>query len=116
MAIERHTTSGFQVFRVTDTLGLQSSIGELEDMVRDALNEGEKHIAVSFTPASRLYSNTISVLIRCISYAEEKGVKLTLVVPNEHIMSSVRLVGLVGLVDVCGSEERLGEDGHHSAD
>ncbi|MBD3242010.1 MAG: STAS domain-containing protein [Chitinivibrionales bacterium] len=110
MAIDKYSRNGFQIFRITDTLGLQSNIADLEELIRDALEQGERRIAISFTPASRLYSNTISVLIRCISHAEERGVKLTLVVPNEHIMISVRLVGLVGMVDICGSEERLGAE------
>jgi ABC-type transporter Mla MlaB component len=108
MAIEAIVKNGCRVFRAGEDLGLRSSISELEGMVREALNAGERDIAVSFTANSRLYSNTIAVLVRCISHAEEKSVKLTMVVPNENIMSSIVLVGLSGLVTVVHSEDELG--------
>lgn len=107
MAIERLEQNGFVVFRIREDLGLRSSIAGLEDTVRATIEGGATNVAVSFTPNSHLYSNTIAVLIRCISYAEEKGLKLTLVVPNESIMGSVNLVGLSGLVNTCASESDL---------
>jgi anti-anti-sigma regulatory factor len=107
MGIESVERNGFSVFRIAEDLGLRSTISELEQLIITAMNNGGKHVAVSFTPNSHLYSNTIAILIRCISHAEEKGVRLTLVVPNESIMSSVMLVGLNSLVNIVRSEESL---------
>jgi ABC-type transporter Mla MlaB component len=107
MAIDSFEKNGFRVFRIREDLGLRSDIAELENMVKDAFESGHCRIAVSFTPNSHLYSATIAILIRCISHAEEKGSKLTLVVPNESIMSSVMLVGLAGLVETVHSEDEL---------
>jgi ABC-type transporter Mla MlaB component len=111
MAIDSFEKNGFQVFRIREDLGLRSNIAEVEEMVKGALDNACRRIAISFTPNSHLYSATIAVLIRCISHAEEKGMRLTLVVPNESIMSSVMLVGLAGLVDTVRSEDELTEKG-----
>ena len=107
MGINTIEHNGFRVFRIAEDLGLRSTISELEQAVCTALDEGRTAIAVSFTPGSHLYSNTIAILIRCISRSEEKNVKLTLVVPNESIMSSVMLVGLNSLVHIVRCEEEL---------
>jgi len=107
MAIESAVKNGYRIFRTGEDLGLRSNISALEGLVKDSLGAGERHIAVSFTADSRLYSNTIAVLVRCISHAEEKSVKLTMVIPNENIMSSLVLVGLSTLVSVVRSEDEL---------
>jgi len=107
MSIDTLECNGYRVFRIAEDLGLRSTISELEQLVCSALDDGCQHIAVSFTPGSHLYSNTIAILIRCISRAEEKSVRLTIVVPNESIMSSVMLVGLNSLVDIVRSEDEL---------
>jgi anti-anti-sigma regulatory factor len=107
MGIDSLERNGYRVFRIAEDLGLRSTISELEQLVLSAMDENQNRIAVSFTPGSHLYSNTIAILIRCISRAEEKGIKLTLVVPNESIMSSVMLVGLNSLVHIVRSEDEL---------
>jgi anti-anti-sigma factor len=108
MAIESTTSNGYHVFRIRDDLGLQSNIAELEDLITAILEADDLPVAVSFTENSHLFSSTIAVLIRCVSLVEDKGQKLTLVVPNESIMSSLMVLGLKDLVVVCRSEDELG--------
>jgi anti-anti-sigma factor len=75
----------YQVLQIEEELNVISDLTELRFLIRGYLNQGKKHIAVSFINASYIYSGAIAVLIDCFKLIKEKNGDLCLVESNPDI-------------------------------
>lgn len=75
----------YQVLQIEEELNVISDLTELRFLIKGYLNQGKKHIAVSFVNASYIYSGAIAVLIDCFKLIKEDNGDLCLVESNPDI-------------------------------
>ena len=102
------TTKGsYKVITIHDSLKVISDLTSLKSEIEKTLRKGERHIAVSFSDASYLYSGAISVLVTCYRMVREEGGDLCIIEPQGRVMELLIQMNIDRLIDIYESEDQL---------
>jgi anti-anti-sigma factor len=88
----------YHIFRIEEELNVISDLSELRFLIQGYLHQGKRHIAVSFTDASYIYSGAIAVLIDCYKKIKGDNGELCIVEPHAEIVSIFQFLNLDQLV------------------
>lgn len=107
--VETLWKSGYYVVRVLDdNPGERGDLAELLSIVRQAISNGNKNIAVVFARSAFLYTRSIAALIRCYAMIDDAGGVFAVVAPNPHLMHAIELAGIHTVIKTFISEDQLG--------
>jgi ABC-type transporter Mla MlaB component len=107
MEISAHTSNGYWVLRVEQTVGLTSDVSDIQNAIMEAFNDGNVHLAVSFCRDSFLSSRTLALLIESAEKATSIGGSFTVIAPNTQIKEVLAVFELGCTLKTVGSEEEL---------
>jgi hypothetical protein len=108
MLYDIYDKNGYKVIKFNQDLGLNSDISELVNEVRKGLGLGSRDFAVWFTPGTFLYTRTIAVLVQCFELIRNRKGSMAIIAANEDILYTLRIIGFLNFVKLCGSDEVLG--------
>jgi anti-anti-sigma factor len=94
MKIDISKRGTYQVLHIEEELNVISDLTELRFLIKGYLNQGKKHIAVSFVNASYIYSGAIAVLIDCFKLIREDDGDLCIVESNPEIHTILKTLHL----------------------
>ena len=109
MEIETINQNSYIVLQIKEDLSPKSDLTVLKDQIKAYLDSGSIKIALSFTEKSYFHTQTISALVQCVEYVNEKGGKLAIINPNAEIRDVLDTISLDKLVDVFPSIESIGK-------
>jgi len=102
------TTKGYyQVLRIEEELAVIADLSELTYLVKGYLKQGKRHIAVSFTDASYIYSGALAVLIECYKELSEGEGELCIIEPNQNLKDIFTSLNIDRILKVYESEDDL---------
>jgi hypothetical protein len=107
MRIHSFEKHGFMIFQFQEIIHLNSSISDLENLVRNAAKAGFKFIAVSFHPESDLSSLSISSLVKCGFLLQDAGGRFVVLSPGKQIYDLVNDLELSSIIGIAENEEEL---------
>lgn len=107
MNIQSYDKSGYRVFDLTDDVVFNTDLTVLTESVRNVLVDGVVHIALRFTKASYLYTESIAVLVECLEFIQEKQGSMAIISPNQDILDVLRVIGFESIIQVCNSDQEL---------
>ncbi len=110
MQLETREKNGYRVIRIGENISGGTDFTELKNLVLQLVQQGHVYLALSFTTESYFYSSAISALVQCLGMVREHGGKLAIVQPNDGMIDTLRIVGLLKMINVHRSEETLGND------
>ena len=71
-----------------------ADLSELRYLVRGYIRQGKRHIAVSFTDSSYIYSGALAVLVECCRELKEGDGELCIIEPNQEIKDIIYSLNL----------------------
>ncbi len=108
MLIRSSTKNGYQVLKVIEGYDGAFNLEEIQALLKEYLECGDKKIALSFSSESPLDSKPIRILVACNQMVRAHGGTLGVICPDEHITSVLQITGLVDEVRIFSSEEDVG--------
>ena len=109
MKIETYQKRGYQVIRIFEEWDVISDLSELRDLVVGYLNRGRKHLAVSFSDASYIYSGALKILINCHKLVKEQEGSLSIIEPNPKLLNILDALSINHVISIYVSEDFLPE-------
>lgn len=97
--------SGVQVIRLRGRLTLGDAVDSFREALEVSMENGNYRIAINFSEVPLMDSSGIGVLVRNQTTAKQLGGAIKLVQPTEFILKTLKMVGLLNLFDVYGSED-----------
>lgn len=107
MKIETYPRGKYRIIRIFNEQKVISDLTELSALVQGYIANGTKHVAISFSCASYLFSDPISVLVNCYKKIKDVQGTLCLIEPQEELLDLLRQLNLDSLVDIYNSEDEL---------
>jgi anti-anti-sigma factor len=107
MKIEISQRGTYQVLQIEEELNVISDLTELRFLIRGYLNQGKKHIAVSFVNASYIYSGAIAILIDCFKLIKEEGGDLCIIESNPELRTILQTLHLDQIIKMHKSLDDL---------
>ncbi|MBD3390572.1 MAG: STAS domain-containing protein [Chitinivibrionales bacterium] len=107
MKMEITTRGYYQILRIEEELAVIADLSELTYLVKGYLKQGKRHIAVSFTDASYIYSGALAVLIECYKELSEGEGELCIIEPNQNLKDIFASLNINKVLNVYESEEDL---------
>lgn len=107
MNLKTNRKGQFCLLRVCEDLKINMDLSDLEILVHEKINHGERNIAVAFTEASCLYTRSIALLIRCMQFVRDSGGRFAIVEPNEWMLDTLDLINVDGFIDIFFSEAEI---------
>ena len=107
MKIQVYSRGVWRILKIEEDLKVVAELSELRFLVEGYVNVGKRHIAVSFTNASYIYSGALAVLIECYRKIKEGRGELCILEPNDDIRGVVHRLGVDRLIKMYESEEQL---------
>jgi anti-anti-sigma regulatory factor len=108
MVIESVKKGDFRLFRINQDLTIYSDLSILKEVIQNALLNGEKYIALRFSPTSIFSSQAVTVLIACIEMVKECGGKVAIVKANPSLKHLLSIIDLENAIHSFESEVGLG--------
>jgi len=107
MKIDISQRGAFQILRIEEDLNVISDLSELRFLINGYLRQGRRHIAVSFTSASYIYSGAIAVLIDVFKQVKEENGELCILEPHPEILSIFHALHLDQFLPIYSSVDDL---------
>lgn len=107
MKIQVYSRGVWQILKIEEDLKVIADLSELQFLVEGYVKVGKRHIAVSFTNSSYIYSGALAVLIECYRKIKDGKGELCLIEPNDDIRGVVHRLGVDRLIKMYESEEEL---------
>jgi hypothetical protein len=104
------TMGDFAVIRVPDRAPNDGDLLRPDHVtaVEGLLAGGSRKIAIFFEETSSLpRSRQISILVRCIKIAKEKGAQLSIIAPDASLRSLFSELGFAEMITIYSSEEDM---------
>ncbi|MBD3419224.1 MAG: hypothetical protein GF398_03810 [Chitinivibrionales bacterium] len=108
MDIRTTVVKGYHLLSIKWEIGARTDISALEKLIRS--RKDMQNVALEFTENSCLYTNSISVILKCHEIVKRRKGKLAVVNPNEFISYALRTVGIANFMDVYASVEDIGKE------
>lgn len=107
MKIESNHYKGYRIIDVKDDIGLYTDMRNVKELIEKCLQQNEMNFALSFTENSYLPADCIAIIVSCLEMIIEKGGELSIIKPNEDIISTLRTLSIDGLVKTYQSKEEI---------
>jgi len=108
MRIDIYQKNIYHIFRIQEDVGLHSDLSELKQQIDRKLLEGARHIVVSFTKNSYLYTRSIAVLIACLESIKDHDGSLAIMEANKDIFDILSVIDFDKMIKIVKSESELG--------
>ena len=107
MKIDISQRGTYQILKIEEDLNVISDLSELRFLIQGYLHQGKRHIAVSFTGASYIYSGAIAVLIDIFKQIKEENGQLCILEPHSEIVSIFNSLHLDKFIPVYATIDEL---------
>ncbi|NLG16308.1 MAG: STAS domain-containing protein [Fibrobacter sp.] len=107
MKIDIGQHGAYQILKIEEDLNVISDLSELRFLINGYLHQGKRHIAISFTGASYIYSGALAVLIDIFKQVKEKDGELCILEPHPEILSIFHALHLDQFLPIYTSIEKL---------
>jgi anti-anti-sigma regulatory factor len=107
MQISKYTKFGHLILNVEERIGLTSDIGGLRNALKEAFEEGNMHVALSFPHDSFLSSRFLALLIENAERANSSGGSFTVIAPNAQILEVLEIFGYSWTLRTVADEKDL---------
>jgi len=107
MKIDIHPRGIYQILKIEEELNVISDLSELRFLIEGYLRQGKRHIAVSFTNASYIYSGAIAVLIDCYKKIKEGNGDLCIIESHNEILQIFRFLNIDKFISIFPSEREI---------
>jgi anti-anti-sigma factor len=107
MQIKITKHGAYQVLRFHEAPAVIDDLTELRYLVKGYIDQGKRHIAVSFTDASYFYSGALGVLVECYLELKDGEGELCVIEPNQKLKDVFKAVNLDKIFKVYESENDL---------
>jgi anti-anti-sigma regulatory factor len=107
MKILKYTKFGHRILNVEERIGLTSDILDLKNSLREAFEEGNMHVALSFPHDSFLSSRFLALLIENAEKANTIGGSFTVIAPNAQILEVLDIFGFSWTLRTVQNEKDL---------
>lgn len=109
MKIEITNRGYYQILRIQEELSVIADLSELTYLIRGYIKQGKKHIAVSFSDASYIYSGALAVLIDCYRELRDGEGELCIIEPNPNLKDIFKSLNIEKVIKIYESENDLPE-------
>ncbi len=106
MKIEFYSSGVYKVLKISD-YEVISHLEELQLLIDGYLAEKEKHIAISFSNASYLYSGAVAALVSCLKKLKDADGDMCILEPNGEIYELLSQMGISQIMPIYTSESEL---------
>ncbi len=106
MKIEIYSSGVYKVLKISE-YEVISHLQELQLLVDGYLAEKEKHIAISFSDASYLYSGAVAALVSCLKKLKDADGDMCILEPNGEIYELLSQMGISQIMPIYTSENEL---------
>ncbi|MGE5671093.1 MAG: STAS domain-containing protein [Fibrobacterota bacterium] len=106
MKIELYSSGVYKVLKISD-YEIISHLEELRYLVDGYLAEKEKHIAISFSNTSYLYSGAVAALVSCLKKLKDADGDMCILEPNGEIYELLSQMGISQIMPIYTSESEL---------
>jgi anti-anti-sigma factor len=106
MKIELYSSGVYKVLKISD-YEIISHLEELRYLVDGYLAEKEKHIAISFSNTSYLYSGAVAALVSCLKKLKDANGDMCILEPNGEIYELLSQMGISQIMPIYTSESEL---------
>ncbi len=105
MNIDIHYENGYMILEITDDIDAYTKLDELVPIVKNALQQNNKKIALSITEKSFLYSALIKVIMYCYDLIKEQRGDFVFIQANKDISAVFKALGVDKIIKVFPSRE-----------
>lgn len=107
MKIESNYYKGYRIIDVKDDVGLYTDMRNVKELIEKCLQQNEMNFALSFTENSYLPADCIAIIVSCLEMIIEKGGELSIIKPNEDIVSILKTLTIDSIIKTFQSKEEL---------
>ena len=97
----------YQVLRIEEEMSVITDLSELRYLIEGYLRQGKRHIAVSFTNASYIYSGAIAVLIDCYRKIKAGKGDLCIIEPHPETLKIFHYLNIDKFISIYSSESQI---------
>ena len=107
MNMVTYTRYGHRILRINERLGITTDVSDLREALRQAIEDGHLHVAVSLNGDSFLSSRTLALLIENAEKLTARGGSLSVIAPNSQILEVLAIFDLEWTLRTVKSESEL---------
>jgi anti-anti-sigma factor len=107
MKIDIIPRGAYQILRIEEELNVISDLSELRFLIEGYLQVGKRHIALSFTSASYIYSGAIAILIDCYKKIKQGNGELCIIESHPEILQIFRFLNIDRFIHIYPSEKDI---------
>jgi len=98
--IEVRSQATVKVIKLRGRLALGEPVERLRATVEDLLSSGENRLVLDLEELATMDSSGIGLLSRLLTLSKQQGGSLKLVNPSKFVVQTLKLVGLLNLLEV----------------
>lgn len=109
MELNLHQQNGVQIFRLRGDLRRGEPVDALKAALDDSIAGGLARIVLNLAEVNMVDSSGIGVIVRAHTTSKEKGGAIKLVNPSKFTMQTLKIVGLLNILEIMDDEGKAAE-------
>ena len=105
MEISHHQQSGVAILRIRGDIRRGDPTDQLKAAVDELVDQGQPKIVLNVGEVNMIDSTGIGIIVRGHTRTVERGGGLRLVNPSKFAMQTLKIVGLLNILQIADSEE-----------
>lgn len=107
MRIDTSVYGCFQCITIEEDIRIIADLTDLKFLIEGYLSKQKKHIALSFSDASYIFSGAISVVIECYKKIREMDGELYIIESNDELISILKYLKIDSLIPIINKRDAL---------